>query len=139
MSTNPLALAAQNVAMKWKDAQNEHAINPRGKAQHQSASRGIKIGGASKRNRSPHKRAKSMKAAYSLPNMGIVRLNKLGLTDNSSDQDPLHRRKSGAELNLPDQLGTANEQFVVSVTPPDDGSNAQSGPSPQFSEENNWD
>ena len=121
MSTNPLAVAAQSVAVKWKNAQNDHAIDPRVKSKTQSISK------------SPHKRAKSMKAAYSLPNMGIVRLNKLGLTEND---ELSHRRKSGAELNLPGQL--AKEHFVVSVTSADDNEK-ENGSAPQFSEENNWD
>jgi len=143
--TNPTALAmlsqndiqkgqqkAVNVHQKWKQA-----INP------------IAIDGGGTSAMKAHKRAQSMKvlhssknklmnrAAYSPPNMGIVRLNHLVPGANAANPTP------AGSLNLPPQLVDGKEQvFVLDRSPassPRASKKKTSSASFHFAEEDNWD
>ena len=158
--TNPTALTglsqndlkkgqnkAKNVHQKWQQAHHPYAV------------KGVQpIGLQNDFKNKNHKRAQSMKvaskgnrmnrAAYSPPNMGIVRLNKLGLNGNTTPTAKLgnlrvevkHSRKKSSDLNIPKHLTGGQEDIFLLESPAvSPQSNKNKSKSFHFAEENNWD
>ena len=167
--TNPTALSglsqsdlkkgqqkATNIHQKWQQAQHPYA---------QPIGLKNDFGG-----RNNHKRAQSMKvssksgrlnrAAYSPPNMGIVRLNKLGfesmnLNGNGNGKgrgkqgkignlkvQVKHSRKKSSDLNIPHQLSNGQEDVFLLESPavsPSSNSKKKSSQEFHFDTESNWD
>lgn len=164
--TNPTALSglsqkdlkrgqqkASNIHQKWQQAHNPYA-------------QPIGLTNDFKGSRNNHKRAQSMKvsskgrinrAAYSPPNMGIVRLNKLGFESMNLNNkvkgknktgkignlkvEVKHSRKKSADLNIPLQLSNGQEDVFLLESPAVSprSSNKKSSQQFHFDTENNWD
>ena len=125
--TNLMAVSGNKVAEAWM--QNSEAF---GQPKLNKRAKSMIVGKA---------KARLNRHAYSPPNMGIVRLNKLGLT---AEQNGTGRKsKTSRDLNIPDILADGADEFLLespAVSPETPSSRKGSRHmNYKFTEESNWD